>query len=74
MATMDELFDGSDAHLLNAETLLIGENQVRIRFEAWISTHAPEADFTRGVRDEYIVLGMQGEWEAFVQGFVCSLD
>ena len=69
MGQMDDCFDNSYAHLMDAERML-DDAKLRNAFESWIRVHAPIADFTRGIRGEYIVRHMQGEWEAFVQGFV----
>lgn len=61
MGTMDDLFDGSDAHR-------IGEAAMREQFEAWIERGAPWACFDLGEGGDYIVLCMQDRFEAFCAG------
>jgi hypothetical protein len=61
MGTMDSLFDGSDAHRMI-------EDALREQFEAWIKRDAPLACFDLGEDGDYIVLGMQDQFEAFCAG------
>lgn len=38
-------------------------------FEVWVKRRAPIADFTRNANGEYIVIGMQANYMAFVAGW-----
>lgn len=40
----------------------------RERFEAWVLRRSPVADLTRNAAGEYIVIGMQDRYMAFVAG------
>lgn len=45
------------------------DTTLRQLFEEWVTRRAPIAEFTRNKNGEYIVLGMQDEYMAFVAGW-----
>lgn len=42
---------------------------IRRLFEQWIKQRAPIAEFTKNKQGEYIVIGMQAQFDAFLAGY-----
>ena len=66
MNRIHELFDGSYAQDLGSAA------DIRQLFEEWVKRRTPTADLTRNKNGEYIVLGMQDEYMAFVAGWAAG--
>jgi hypothetical protein len=75
---LNELSVGGEQALVTPEVLAAAggspavfcpDTPVRQLFEDWVTRHAPIAEFIRNEHGEYIVLGMQDEYSAFVAGW-----
>ena len=75
---LNELSVGGESALVTPEVLAAAggspavfspDTPIRQLFQDWVTRRAPIAEFTRNENGEYIVLGMQDEYMAFIAGW-----